>query len=147
MGGALRQLLRRLARSSEAPVLHVHSGVGPANSPFVLRVLVFCQDGQFLAQGIEFDINAQAPTEKQAVQSYLRMVQMRARHDIAQGREPLAGIPSAPKRYIDAWARLEQQHLQASESFTAEPASDVLGLPAFVIHALAKNSSDLVLNR
>lgn len=134
----------------EVPLLQIHQGVSLSTSPRVLRVLVFYRDGQFLAQGIEFDINAQGPTEKQAIQSYLRFLRARAQMDIAQGREPLMGVPQAPQQYIDVWERLEEEHRQNSESFPAEPGiPDLLGnhLPAYVIHALAQNSTELDLSR
>jgi hypothetical protein len=145
----MRGLLRKLAGSAEVPLLQDGPVVvNQPSSPFVLRVLVVCRDGQFLAQGIEFDLNAQAPSEKQAVQSYLRILRARAKYDLDAGREPLAGVPPAPKQYIDAWAQLEEQHRQNSESFPADAALDPLGnqIPAYVIHAIASTSINLDVN-
>lgn len=113
-----------------------------------MRVLVFRREGQYLAQGIDYDLTAQAPSEQQAIRSFVRLLKARLKRDAELGRKPLQGVPRAPRQYLEAWDQVEQHRVSQEDGISVEPASDPLTdtPPAYVIHALG-NAGELGLNR
>jgi len=104
-----------------------------------IRVLVMRQGQQWLAQGLEYDLAAQGPSEKQAILAFVGVLQGHLRLDRKHGREPLAGIPPAPERFMKAFERLQRR---------TEPTLQHLDLvdgipPAYLIQATAQNTNDL----
>jgi hypothetical protein len=106
--------------------------------PVFVRVLVVKQDGQWLAQGLEYDLNAQAPSEEQAFQSFVRQLLARVKRDVQLGRAPLHGVPEAPERFLDLWEEREDDHLSVEP--VSDPESSVP--PAYVIHGITKSVAD-----
>ena len=108
-----------------------------------MRVLIVRQGSEYLAQGIDYDLTSQAPTEKQAILSFIRVFKARMKRDLELGREPLYGIPPAPQHFVDAWEEIQEEPL------AVEPASDPHNdaPPTFVIHAISPPSRDLTPNR
>lgn len=74
--------------------------------PIYFRVLVFKQSGQWLAQCLERDLVAQAPSEQQAIDSFIRLLKLRLRRDYQNGAAPLVNLPPAPERYEEIWNQL-----------------------------------------
>ena len=131
----------------QASVLHADGIVSRARA-LVVRVLVFRREGQYLAQGIDYDLTAQAPSEQQAIRSFVRLLKARLKRDAELGRRPLQGVPRAPRQYLEAWDRVEHHRVSREDGISVEPASDPLTdtPPAYVIHALG-NAGELGLNR
>ena len=99
-----------------------------------VRVIVYRDKDQWLAQGLEYDLNAQAPSERQAIQSFVRLLGARVLKDAQLGRIPLAGIEPAPEAFFDSW---REDHLSV-ETATPESHSDIP--PAYVIHQVTETS-------
>jgi hypothetical protein len=96
-----------------------------------IRVLVLKQEGQWLAQALDHNLSAQGSSEKQAVQSFFRILRARLRADRDHGREPLSGLPPAPDRFFDIWDR-KMRELHAG--LVTESALEPDGVPpAYVI--------------
>lgn len=113
-----------------------------------MRVLVFRRERQYLAQGIDYDLTSQAPSEQQAIRSFVRLLRARLKRDTELGRRPLQGVPRAPQHYLEAWDQLEHDRGNQDDWFSVEPASDPLTdtPPAYVIHALG-DAGELGLKR
>ena len=108
-----------------------------------VRVLVVHQGDQWLAQALEFDLAAQGPTDKSAVDAFLRLFKARARHDHELGKQPFASLPPAPDSFFEAWDRLSRED-EAPNHFTPADDFDDDDLPpAYILQAIAKNSTDV----
>ncbi|MBI4264839.1 MAG: hypothetical protein HY657_10715 [Acidobacteria bacterium] len=112
----------------------------------VVRVLVLQEGDQYLAQGIDYDLGSQAPSEGQAIQSFVRIFRAHVRRDLELGRAPLEGVPPAPERFFSAWECLEKGRDARLIVEVVSTLQDELP-PAYVIHALADRASDLGTNR
>lgn len=108
----------------------------------VVRVLVLQDGDQYLAQGIDYDLGAQAPSERQAIQSFVRIFKAHVRRDLELGRAPLEGVPPAPERFFNAWECLEKGRDGRLNLGVVSNLQDELP-PAYVIHAVAHRLSDL----
>ena len=75
-------------------------------TPIYFRVLVFRQGDQWLAQCLEHDLVAQAPSGDEAFASFIRLLKARLLRDSANGRVPLENLPPAPQRFVDIWNQL-----------------------------------------
>lgn len=87
--------------------------------PIYIRVLVFRQQGQWVAQCLEHDLVAQAPSEDEVMSSFIRLFKSRLIRDLNSGREPLKTLPPAPARFLEAWNRITNE----KESLTAKSVS------------------------
>jgi hypothetical protein len=102
----------------------------------MVRVIVYQEDGQWLAQGLEYDLTSQAPSPQQAIESFGRIFGARVQKDIKLGRKPLHGIGPAPEEFFDRW---QGDHLGAEETLSPDPHSEVP--PAYVIHQISASSN------
>lgn len=59
--------------------------------PLFVRVLVIWRGSQWLAQGLEYDLATQAPTDQQAIYSFLRILRARLLRDAQLGRSRSKG--------------------------------------------------------
>lgn len=109
-------------------------------SPLYIRVLVIQQGDQWLAQGLDYDLASQGSDDRQAIQSFVRILLARLKRDHQQGTAPLQNLPQAPDHFFELWDRLARQQ----DSLTVQPASDPTGdlPPAYVIQHIAA-STDL----
>jgi hypothetical protein len=106
--------------------------------PIYIRVLVFKESGQWLAQCLERDLVAQAPSEQEAMDSFIRLLKGRLVRDLNNGKEPLQNLPPAPSRFLDAWNRLTNKHDALSAKSVSLP--DDGDIPdAYVISQIAGN--------
>lgn len=100
-----------------------------------IRVLVSKRDGQWLAEGLEHHLMTQAPSWRQAVDSFVRILTQRLQLDYKHGREPLANLSQAPDRVFDAWTHREQHNQLVTERVFAPTAA----IPeAYVINQIAQ---------
>lgn len=77
-----------------------------SRKPIYIRVLVMKQGDQFLAQCLEHDLAAQASSEQQAIESFIRVLKARVQRDFRSGKRPFAGLRPAPDRFFQEWDRL-----------------------------------------
>ena len=107
--------------------------------PIYIRVLVFRQDGQWVAQCLEHDLVAQAPSDDEVMGSFIRLFKARLLRDLSMGAEPLKSLPPAPSKFIEMWNRITNE----KESLTAKSVSlpdDAEHIPdAYVISQIANN--------
>lgn len=100
---------------------------------FELSVL-FIRDGDcWVAQCLEYDIAAQGKTLEEVNEALERTFVGQILLDVRRGKEPLQGIPKAPKLY---WERFEHGERLKDEDRFSLPEN---GLPGFMIDALAKD--------
>lgn len=123
----LRASLRRAL-----PLQTSHDVNRPRLTALYLRVLVIKQGEQWLAQALDYNLSAQAPSDDQAVQAFIRILRARLRMDHERGKTPLQGLPQAPDRFFEVWERLERE---LHDGLVTEPASEPEeGIPpAYVI--------------
>lgn len=107
-----------------------------------IRVLVLQLQGQWLAQGLEYDLSAQGQSDKQAVDSFIRLLRARLRRDLALGRVPLADLQEAPERFQELWAELDKTD---GDLHTSSVVGDEIP-PAYVIRQIARNTFGFDLN-
>lgn len=67
------------------------------------RVIIFKEDGVFIAQCLEHDISAFAPDRKTLRKRFEGLFAFERNLSIERGGEPFAGINPAPKRFHDMW--------------------------------------------
>ena len=114
--------------------------------PILIRVLIARHGDQWHAQGLDFALSAQAPSEKQAIRSFLRIVRARLKLDRERGRKPLEGLPPAPERYFEVWDRLEREgHEDLPAELASDPAADTP--PAYVIKQIVQADNGPTLER
>ncbi|MFN3167689.1 MAG: hypothetical protein ACE37H_11565 [Phycisphaeraceae bacterium] len=70
-----------------------------------LRVCILYQDGEYLAQCVDYDISAAGQTVDLALDEFVRtyMKFCLVAHEL--GVEPLADVPPAPMEYLERWRR------------------------------------------
>jgi hypothetical protein len=110
--------------------------------PLAIRVLLVHQGDQWLAQAVDFDMSAQAPSNKLAVDAFLRILRAHYRRDRELGRTPFESLPEAPRRFADAWDKIPRTK---SRVIPAEDGDKMP--PAYLIEAIAKNDSDINLGK
>ena len=114
-------------------------------SPLYIRVLVLKQGDQWLAQGLDHDLAAQGPSDRQAIQSFLRILRARMKRDHERGKLPLEGLPPAPDRFFDVWERAQRDlHDGLVTETTSDPTDDVP--PAYVIKQIVQGAGGADLN-
>lgn len=114
-----------------------------SKNPLFIRVLVLRHGEQWLAQALEFDLAAQGSTGDQAINSFIRILRARVTRDLEMGRIPLVGLPAAPDKFFQQWARLMREH----DHLTTEPVTlpDEAPIPeAYVISRIAEYSNEAV---
>jgi hypothetical protein len=112
-----------------------------SRAPIYIRVLIVRQGGQWLAQCLEHDLAAQAPSEKKAIGSFIRIVKARLHRDYRAGRQPFEGLPPAPAHFLDAWNRLIGDDETLMTKTVSLPDDD--NIPdAYVISQIAKNNGE-----
>jgi hypothetical protein len=100
------------------------------------------QGEQWLAQALDHNLSAQGSSDKQAIQSFLRILRARLRADRERGKAPFQGLPPAADRFFELWDRAERLH----DGLTAEPAYEPDDAPpAYVIKQIlnARGGDDL----
>lgn len=112
--------------------------------PLYIRVLVTPCGDQWLAEGLERHLTAQAPSWRQAINSFIRVLRRRLKIDRERGIEPLSTVDPAPDHVFDAWDNLIKQ-LEDDLVTHAIPIDDATP-EAYVIHENAKNSTAADLN-
>jgi hypothetical protein len=85
-------------------------------------VVVTRRGGQWVAQGLEYNLSAQAPSDRQAIRAFVRILRAHIRKDIQLGRPLLFGVPGAPNEAIEAWKQIESR---ASKSWESVNQSDL----------------------
>jgi hypothetical protein len=70
---------------------------------FVISTLIFREGSDWIAQGLEYDICAQAKTLEQVHIAFAEAVAANVAVCIELDRLPLEGIDAAPKRYWDMY--------------------------------------------
>lgn len=74
-------------------------------SAATLRVVVFQEDGFWVAQCLEHDIGAQAPSLDELQKRFELTVRAEAMHTLEATGAPLRGIDPAPRYFHDLWDR------------------------------------------
>ena len=77
-----------------------------------LRVLAFEEAGQWVGQGLEYDIGAQAPDLEEL--KYRLQVAIRAEHEISTKETGVSfhGIGPAPRRFFERWDERRSKDVQ-----------------------------------
>lgn len=70
-----------------------------------IRVIVFKEDGQWVAQCLEFDISAQADDLDTLSERLVVTLKAEIRESLERHGKPFAGIDPAPKRFHMMWDR------------------------------------------
>lgn len=68
----------------------------------MLRYIVFCDDGLWIAQGLEFDICAQGESLEEACDRFGATVRAEENDAQAEGKS-LQDIGPAPKHFFEKW--------------------------------------------
>jgi len=106
--------------------------------------LITPHDGQWLAEGLEHHLTAQAPSWQQAIRSFVRTLQRRLQLDHDHGRQPLADLSPAPESVFETWERLIEQY---TDDLITQPVTTPDDTPeAYVINQVAKNDSTADVN-
>jgi hypothetical protein len=102
-------------------------------------LVIHHQGGQWLAQGVDFDLCTQAPSDELAIASFRRIFYARYHKDVELGREPFESLPDAPKHFAEEWDRIIR-----SRPVRMVPAEDdgPDGMPTYIIPAVAGDYSD-----
>ncbi len=80
-----------------------------------LTILVFREGTAMVAQCLEYDIVAQGPTAREAMQAWADVFAGQIVLDLRAGREPLADVGPAPERYFELFKeayRLEAEPIR-----------------------------------
>jgi hypothetical protein len=94
--------LSRLARST--------GWVSAENLPMrkvIVRALLFREGDQWCAQCLDFDIAVQARSRNELLSELTHVLIAHVEIAIDSGHEPFIGLPKAPARYFDSFARSE----------------------------------------
>lgn len=106
----------------------------------LLRVLIIEHDGgQWLAQGVDYNLATQAPSPEAAKQGFMRILRAHLRRDVELGREPLAGIGSAPEQFFEIWKQIEQTSPLAPPT----PVDEQIKVPFYMLTAMANSGTEL----
>jgi hypothetical protein len=114
--------------------------------PLYIRVLVSRRGDQWLAEGLERHLTAQAPSWRQALNSFIRVLRRRLQLDHQRGIEPLSMVERGPEHLFDDWDRLIRQRQSETDLVTHPIPIDDATPEAYVIHENAKNSTGIDLN-
>ena len=103
-----------------------------------LRVLVFGGSSRFVAQSLEYDMNAQADTIEGAFAAFAHVFVTAVATDMALGRKPLSTKRPAPPHFAELFEGAEKYERSKSElpaeRETREPISSIRpGLEARVL--------------
>ena len=69
--------------------------------PFCVSVLLHKDGDAWVAQCLEHDLAAQAPSQEEAKKRFLRTLGQQILLDFMEGRAPLEWLPQAPARYFE----------------------------------------------
>lgn len=95
----------------ETPLAEVDLERAMANSKALangLRVLVFRGSSRFVAQSLEYDLNAQADTIEGAFAAFARVFVAAVAADMALGRKPLSTKRPAPPHFAELFEGAEK---------------------------------------
>ena len=87
-----------------------------------LRVLLFQEDGMWIAQCLDYDFATQGRTTRIAQDALGRLIVGQITLDIEHQLEPLQDIPEAPRQFFDQFEKAYQ--LEAKHRF--QPPQDIL---------------------
>lgn len=74
----------------------------------MLRVVVFQEGGQWVAQCLEYDICAHAPDEKKLHERFGALLNFERNLSIERNGAPFAGIDPAPAKFQEMWNCAEE---------------------------------------
>ena len=69
------------------------------NLEFAVSVLIFREENKWVAQGLEYDIAAQADSIPAVQLALAKAVLSQAAVNVEHGKEPFEDVPEAPSRY------------------------------------------------
>jgi hypothetical protein len=102
------------------------------------------QGSQWLAQGVDFDLAAQAPDEELAVVAFMRVLMAHRRRATELGLAAFANLPAAPPKFVQVWDEIVKttnpRVIRIADENDALP-------PAYIVEALVKNGGDFNLGR
>jgi len=107
----------------------------PINYNFEVRVVIFQENGIWIAQGLEWDITGHGKTTDAALENFGHTLLGQAIVDIHHGEIPLAKTPEAPQFCFRRWEEAEYQGKQPKSFVTPKETPD-----AFIISALAADT-------
>jgi hypothetical protein len=76
---------------------------------YKIRTILFREGGWWVAQCLDFDIAAQAKTEKDLLHELERLLVGRVMASEKLGVEPFQGLPPAPRRYWEMFFEAESE--------------------------------------
>ena len=75
--------------------------MGPQVQPFYMVSVLLHRDGSaWVAQCLEYDLAAQAPTVEEAKNRFLRTLSAQILDDLLDGRRPLSRLGQAPQHFF-----------------------------------------------
>jgi hypothetical protein len=103
----------------------------------LVRVVVIRQGSQWLAQGLEYNLATQGPSDKHAIDAFVRVLRAHLRKDASLGREPLEGVPEGPAHFHRFWdeSRAEMRPLYGDHEAGVPP--------AYMLKSISENAKDL----
>lgn len=75
---------------------------------FAVSVLIFREANRWVAQGLEYDIAAQADSIPAVKKAFFRAFFSQAAVNVENGKEPLEDVPEAPAFYRDEFKKAER---------------------------------------
>jgi hypothetical protein len=75
--------------------------MSPQVQPFCVSVLLHQDGNAWVAQCLEHDLAAQAPSKEEAKKRFLATLAQQILVDVFEGRTPLRWLPQAPPRYFE----------------------------------------------
>ncbi len=69
--------------------------------PYLVSVLLHRDGNAWVAQCLEYDLAAQAPTVDEAKKRFMRTLTQQIVADLVDGNDPLCKLPQAPSRYFE----------------------------------------------
>jgi hypothetical protein len=73
----------------------------PNRQPFFVSVLLHKDGNAWVAQCLEYDLAAQAPSVDEAKKRFMRTLTQQIVADLVDGNDPLSKLPQAPLRYFE----------------------------------------------
>jgi len=95
---------------------------------FAIKVLIFREEGYWIAQCLEYDILSQATTLKEVIQKLRMNILANAIICKHFGREPLQGLKPAPRKFWDMYKKAD---ISANDDLQHVSAADVV-MPEFI---------------
>ena len=106
--------------------------------PTIINAVIYREGDYWIAQGLEYDICAQALTVNEVNDAFEKQVVATAAVGIELGREPFDDIAAAPKKFWDMFSSASVQITVATHPYRAPKQTAMPRImPNYKLHELA----------